>query len=120
MSGISPSPSGAIVTKDISYLQLWPEHRPLDLLQSTFHSLILELLEHLKRTDGITDCFGCDVSILGRRRQLGMAEQYLDHPNVGIGFQQMGGKAMPQCMQSGRLGNTGHMLGRCKSSIELP
>jgi len=82
MSGIASSPRGAKVTKDISDLQTRgvgrasartgimspPEHRPLDLLQSTLHSLILKLLEHLKRTDGITDCFGCNVSILRGRR----------------------------------------------------
>jgi hypothetical protein len=43
-------------------------------------------------------------------------EQDLDHPNIDVLLEQMGGKAVPQCMRRHALGNLGHVSRRMASA----
>jgi len=47
--------------------------------------------------DGTNPLFG-QMGVNLRTRQIHMTQQFLDHPEVGAVFQQMGGKGMPQGM----------------------
>ena len=51
-------------------------------------------VERLQRTGGSADRAGGDHEVLSRGAQIAMAEQQLDGPKVGAGFQQMNGEGM--------------------------
>jgi hypothetical protein len=120
MPGIGPSPLGTVSTEDVSYLKFWLHHSPQALLQPAPEGLILELLEHLVGADRVPDRLGGDMSILHGGRQLGMAKQDLNDPDIGIGIQQIGGETVPQYVQRGRLGDARHALPgrRCQNRRE--
>jgi len=54
--------------------------------------------QQIERAGHILDRLGRHLGIDRRRFQLGMAQQHLDHPNVGPALQQMCGEAVPQSM----------------------
>ena len=75
--------------------------------------------EPLQRALDIADRADGDARVERRRLQLGMAEQHLDHANVGALFEEMGGKAMPQGMRRDALGDAGQILGGGDGAVEL-
>ena len=60
-------------------------------------------LQPVERAGRVADRRGGDLRIARRRRQIAMAEQHLDHADVGAGFEQMGGEAVAQRMDGDRL-----------------
>ncbi len=90
------------------------------LLQPASERLILQLLQGLERTDGVANRFGGDMRIAGGGRQLGMAQKDLDHPDIGVRLQKVGGKAVAQGVQRRGLGDRGQALGGGESPVELP
>ena len=112
-------PRRTIGTKDVSQVQRWPGHPRTRSLQASLHRLILQLGQHLVGADGIPDRLGGHVGISGGGRQLGVAEQHLDHPHVRVGLQKVGGKAVPQRVQGGGLPDPGHVFGRGEGAAQL-
>jgi hypothetical protein len=51
--------------------------------------------ETIERAHDRADHVGGDLRIERRVLEFGVAEQHLDHPDVGILLEQMGGKAVP-------------------------
>lgn len=94
MPSIGPPPRRAVLSKDVSNLQLRSEHRPRASLQPSPERMILQLLEPLEGAGRIADCLRGDMGIARRRAQLGMAEQNLDHPNIRVCLQKMGRKTV--------------------------
>ena len=111
MTRIGPPPRGAVITDNISKLQLRAWHRPCRLLQPSLDRVILQLCQRLKGAHGILDRFCRDMGVLSGGRKLGVAQKYLNDANIGIGFQQMRGKAVPQRVQRRWLGYPRHMFG---------
>lgn len=101
MPRIGLSPRRTMGTKDVSDLQFGPGHRPLALFQPSSQGLVLQQLHLLERADGAADGLCCHMGIPGSGRQLGVAKQHLDHPHVSVGFQQVCGEAVSQCVQRG-------------------
>src|SRR5215467_1707845 len=63
-------------------------------------------IQLVERAGGVGDDGGGDVQIKSGGCQLGVAEQQLNGADVGAGFEQMGGKAVAQAMQTDRLAET--------------
>src|SRR5262250_919504 len=60
-----------------------------------------------------------DVAVVRRGIQLLVTQQHLDHPDVHLLLQEVGRKAMPQCVQTDALAYAGGLLGGVKSAIQL-
>ena len=117
MAGIGFAPRGPVAAEDVRNLQRWPCHErralggrliPLGLQAQTFQRA------H-DRADGV----GGDARIERRRFQFRMPEQNLNHANIDVLLQQMGGKTMPQRMRRHALGNPGHVSGGMTGPIDL-
>lgn len=54
-----------------------------------------------------------------RRAQLGVAEQDLNDPNIGVRLQQVRRKTVTQSVQRGRSGNAHKMFGRVERPPQL-
>lgn len=78
MPCIGPPPRGTMGTEYISNLQPRAGHPNTLSLQALLDCLILQLRRHLVGADRVRDRLGGDMCVLGRRAQLGMAEQRLD------------------------------------------
>ena len=60
----------------------------------------------------VADRIGRDLRIARRRVELGMSEQHLDHANIDILLQEMGGEAVPQRMRRCVLLDPGRLRSR--------
>ena len=119
MPGIGPPPRGTVSSENISDLQPGTGQDPGASLQASPQGLILQVGQHLVGADRVFNRFGGDMGILRRSRQFGVAEQNLDHPHIGVCFQQVRCEAVPQCVQRGGLTDPSHMLGRCEGPVQL-
>src|SRR3974390_2134076 len=75
--------------------------------------------EPLERALDVADRADRHAGVERGRLQLGVAEQHLDHANVGALFEQVGGKAMPQRMRRHALGDARQILGGGDGAVEL-
>jgi hypothetical protein len=73
-------------------------------------------MQAIERAGGAGDDVGRHAGIDRCRRQPAMAEQHLDDADIGSGFEQMRGEAVPQCVNGDRLAQIrlapGHAAGR--------
>jgi hypothetical protein len=60
-----------------------------------------------------------DLRVARRRVELGMSEQHLDHPNIDILLQEVGGKTVPQRVRRHMLRDTGCPRSRAAGAGEL-
>src|SRR6201993_70451 len=63
------------------------------------------LQEKVERARHLADRTDGDAGVERGRVELLVTEQNLDDPDVGLLLQEMGGKAVPQCMNTDALGN---------------
>src|SRR5216683_2916135 len=92
MAGIGLTPGRSMVAENIRDLQNRARHARRALCGRLG---TLELLrDMLQRAHDLTDRLGGDPRIERRVLEFGVTEQHLDHPNVGVVLEQMGGKAM--------------------------
>ena len=82
MPGIGQPPRRSVGAEDISNLQFGPGHPGVRSLQTSLHRLILQFGQHLVGADSIADRLGRDVCVSCCGRQLGVAEQHLDHLHI--------------------------------------
>src|SRR5208283_46041 len=73
----------------------------------------------LQRAHDLADRLGGNARIERRRVKLGMTEQDLDHTNIDVLFQKMGGKAVPQRVQGDTLLDVGDMDRGMAGAVEL-
>ena len=128
MPRIGLPPRGAMGTEDVSDLQLRAGHWPRALFQPSSQGLILQQLHLFERADRAADRLGRYTGVARRGRQLGVLQQYLDHPHIGIGLKQMRGKAVPhrvkgasstRRVQCRRFADPRHMLGGGERPVQL-
>ena len=79
---------GAVATEDVRHLERGTH---VERSARRHHSQA----EAIERAGRVCDQCCRDLSIAGGRRQPGMAEQHLDDADVGAGFEQVGGEAVP-------------------------
>src|ERR1700730_14285394 len=73
----------------------------------------VERARHLaERVDG-------DAGVERRRIELLVSEQHLDDADIGLLLQEMGGKAVPQRVNTDTLGNAGALGGHANEPVEL-
>src|SRR5262249_55635310 len=63
---------------------------------------------------------GGHTCVVRRRIEALVAEQSLDHPNIELALEQVGGKAVPQGVQRGTLPDVGSLSCQMEDAIELP
>src|SRR5712692_3571505 len=81
---------------------------------------LLELARDvIERTHDLADRLGGDAGIERRGIEPGVAEQHLDHSDIDVLFQKMGGKAVPECVRRYPLVDPGHVGSRMTGAIEL-
>jgi hypothetical protein len=99
MPRICLPPRRTISTEDISELQRRAGHEALPSLRAVrSEHPILHHLHLFKGADRALDGLGGDMGIPRGSAELGMAEQHLDHPHIGVGFQEVRGEAVPEVL----------------------
>jgi hypothetical protein len=107
MPGIGLPPRRPTGAEDVSELQRGTGHTaPPSAGSVALQNPILQRLHLLEGADGAPDCLGGDMGVTRRGAELGVPEQHLDHPDVGVGLQKMDGEAVPQAVQRGWLRDT--------------
>jgi hypothetical protein len=91
--GIGLAPSGAMAMEDVCDLQPRAAHRRR--LASGSRSLLGQRREPVERAGHAVDRSLGDTRVKSGGVELGVPEQDLDDPDVGVLFEQMGGKAVP-------------------------
>ena len=92
MAGVGLTPGRSMAAENIRDLQNRARHARRA-LGGWLGALELQR-DMLQRAHDLTDRLGGDPRIERRVLQFGVTEQHLDHPNVGIVLEQMGGKAV--------------------------
>src|SRR5437868_11645836 len=77
------------------------------------------LQQEVKRAGHIADRADGDACVERRRVELLVSEQNLDDPNIGLLLQEMGGKAVPQCVNADAFGNAGTPCCQANDPVEL-
>src|SRR6266481_6368652 len=77
------------------------------------------LQQEVKRAGHIADRADGDACVERRRVELLVSEQHLDDPDIGLLLQEMGGKAVPQGMNTDALGNAGPCRRQANEPVEL-
>ena len=101
MPGVGLAPGGPVAAEDIRNLQRGTRHSLRRL------SSLLSQAKPVQRAHHLADRGGGHARVKRRRVQLRMAKQNLNHPDIDILLQQMGGKAMPQRMRRNAFIDTG-------------
>ena len=110
MAGIGFTPSRPVVAEDVRNLQRWTGHQRR---ASGGRLVLLDLAdEMIERAGDVADRIGGDLRIARRRVELGMSEQHLDHANIDVLLQKMGGKAVPQRVRRHALVDPGRLRSR--------
>ena len=84
------------------------------LLSGKEHTKLVERTGH--RANGL----GCNLGVEGGVLEPGMAEQCLDDPDIGSILEQVGSKAMAQCVRADPLGDPCCLGGLDDNAMELP
>src|SRR5262252_4990182 len=77
------------------------------------------LQQKVERACHLADRADGDAGVERRRVELLVSEQHLDHPNIGLLLQEMGGRAVPQCVNTDALGNAGACRCHANKPVEL-
>src|SRR4051812_2475306 len=117
MSGIGLPPLGPMAMEDVRDLQPRAAHGRR--LVSGSWSLPGQRREPVQRAGHAADRGVGDTRVKGGGVELGVAEQNLNDPDVGVLFQQMRGEAVPQRMRRYPLLDSGGFGGGVDSAIEL-
>ena len=115
MASIGFTPSGPVVAEDVRNLQHWTGHQR----RASSGRLVLLADEMIERAGDVADRIGRDLRVARRRVELGMSEQHLDHPNIDILLQEMGGKTVPQRVRRHMLLDPGRLRSRVAGAGEL-
>ena len=118
MAAIGLTPSGAVAAEDVRNLQSWTGHEGRGLLGRLV--LLVLLGQLIERAHHLGDQVGGDTCVVRRRIEPLVAEQSLDHPDIELALEQVGGKGVPQAVQRCALLDLGSLGGQMKEAIELP
>src|SRR6516225_992336 len=77
------------------------------------------LPQKVERAGHLADRADGDAGVERRRVEFLMSEQHLDNPNIGLLLQEMGGKAVPQCVNADTFGNAGTPCCQANEPVEL-
>src|SRR6516164_8468986 len=77
------------------------------------------LQQQVERARHLADRADGDAGVERRRIELFVPEQHLDDADIGLLFQEMGGKAMPQCVDADTFGNAGTPRCQANDAVEL-
>src|SRR5258708_21868967 len=117
MAGIGFTPCRSTVAENIRVLQRWVRHASRT---SGGRLGLLQLArDGIERAHDLADRLGGDAGIERRGIELGVAEQHLDHSDIDVLFQKMGGKAVPECVRRYPLVDPGHVGSRMAGAMEL-
>ncbi len=127
MAGIGFTPRRSMAAEDIRNLQRRARHARRALSRRLVLGLLFGLVllghqrsETIQRAHDLADRVGGDTRVERRRIKFGVTEQDLNHSDIGVLFQQMGGEAVAQGVRCHALGDLGHMCRGMAGAGELP
>ncbi len=123
MAGIGGPPGGPVVAEDIRDLERWSGHGAEALLGGLSFGLAAlagACAEIVERAVHRRDHAGRHAGVAGRRLQLVVTEQRLDHPDIDTAFEQVSGERVAQRMQAHGLGDPGLLDRLLEEARELP
>jgi hypothetical protein len=117
MAGVGLTPCRSTVAENIRDLQRWARHAS----RTSGGWLGLLELAHdvIAQAHDLADRLGGEAGVERRGIELGVAEQHLDHYDIDVLFQKMGGKVVPECVRRYPLVDPGHVGSRMAGAIEL-
>src|SRR5215468_2271066 len=77
------------------------------------------LQQEVERARHLADRADGDAGVERRRVELLVPEQHLDDPDIGLLLQEVGGKAVPQCMNTDALGDAGARRRQANEPMKL-
>ena len=95
VAGVGAAPGRPVAAEDVRDLQSGTRHAAAATPAAAPSASVIGV----SRSSGlmtVADRLGRDLGVERRRLELGVAEQHLDHADVDVLFQQMGGEAVPQ------------------------
>src|SRR5450631_4903620 len=107
MAGIGPAPCRAVAAEDVRDLQRWTRHASR-VLSGRFGALLELARNAIERAHDLPDDLGGDTRIERRGIELGMTQQDLDHPDIGVLYEQMCRKAVTKRVRRHPLVDLGH------------
>ncbi len=113
MAGVGLTPGRPMAAEDIRDFQPFPQH------EAAGSSGRLDL-QPVQWTLDLADCLGGDLAIQRRGVELRVPQQHLDHANIHLLFQKMGGEAVPQRMRGNALFNPRRVLGGMEGAVYVP
>src|SRR5262249_15402411 len=96
---IGMAPRGPVAAEDVRDLESWPGHAG-PLRRWSDYSFWYQRREPVQRAHDFANDVGGHLGVARRSVELGMAEQDLNHANVDVLLQQMGGEAVAQRVRS--------------------
>ena len=115
MAGIGFTPSRSMVAENVRNLQNWTDHQ-----RRVSSGRLVRLVDKMiKRAGDVADRIGRDLRVARCRIEFGMSKQHLDHTNIDILLQEMGGKAVPQRMRRYMLLDPGSLRSRVAGTGKL-
>ena len=120
VAGIGATPRRSVIAEDIRDLQRCSRTWPQALRRRAVPSCVLaRLRQQVERALDVGDHAGGDARVARRRVQLVVAQQRLDHSDIGAAFQQMGGEAVTQRVQRHALLDPGGIGGFMEQPAQL-
>src|ERR1700722_6372647 len=118
MTGIGLPPCRAMVAEDIRDLQGGASHDRRGLCRRLV--LRYQQSEPIQRAHDRADYVGCYLRVERGGIEPGMSEQNLDQTHIGFLFEQVGGKAVAQCVRRHSLLDRRSIGSGMNDAIELP
>ena len=110
VAGMGGTPSWPVVAEDVRHLDRRPWQRP----RSAGH-----LQQEVEWAGHLANRADRDAGVERRRVELLVSEQNLDDPDIGFLLQEMGGKAVPQRVNTDPFGNAGTSRCQANDPVEL-
>src|ERR1700745_4170470 len=108
----------AVAAGGVRALQTWPGHAG-GLRRRRGYSLWDERRQPVQRAHDFANDVGCYLGVARRGVELGMPEQHLDDPDIGLLLQEMGGKAVAQRVRRHPFGQRRQFGSHVADTIEL-
>jgi len=106
--GVGRPPGSPVAAEDVRNLKRGTRHGPRRLSLGLV-LFLLDQAEPVQRAHHFADRAGGHARVKRRRVELRMSKQHLNHTNIDILLQKVGGKAVPQRVQRNALADLGNM-----------
>src|SRR5258706_1449123 len=118
MPGVGLAPGSPVAAEDVRNLKRGTRHGPRPLSLGLVF-LLLDQAEPVQGAHYLADRAGGHARIERRRIKLRVSQQHLNHTNIDILLQKMGGEAVPQRVHRDALADPGQLDGHVADAVQL-